>query len=190
MKINLTEKTKKKFDLEYRRIHSYRQKAHMIGEQVMFHAWEIQNLTMEHPGSRMMDFGCGKAYPYTQRNLGKLFFVDDILLYDIGIERYSRKPKQSEFTSVISCDVLEHIPEELIDETFSYWYHNKMEFVFATIAAYPANATLSDGTNAHVNQNNWEWWHKKIKQHITCHSKFIYMPGRHASCWQTYEYKK
>lgn len=162
----------------------------MIGEQIVYHVWDIQRLTDEHPGTTILDFGCGKCYGYLNKRIHKLWNYKDIILYDIGIEKYSKKPEQSEFQSVVSVDVLEHIPQEQIDEVFKYWYHANTEFVFATIAAYPARAELSDGTNAHVNQNEWAWWQQKIKKHITCHSKFVYMPTRHPKDWQTYEFKK
>ena len=188
-------KTSKKFEnffkREYQIIHELKDGVQqMIGEQIVYHVWDIQTLTDEHPGTSMLDFGCGKCYAYSHKRINKLWNCKEILLYDIGIEEYSRKPKQSEFQSVVSVDVLEHIHEDQIDDVFKYWYHKNSEFVFATIASYPARAKLSDGTNAHVNQNEWNWWQQKIKKHITCHSKFIFMPSRSPKSWQTYEFKK
>jgi len=180
------------FTKEYQLIHDTQKQGSqmMIGEQIVYHVWDIQKLTYEHPRTTMLDFGCGKCYGYKVKKINKLWDCKNILLYDIGIEEYSRKPEQSEFQSVVSVDVLEHIHEDQIDDIFKYWYHRNSQFVFATIAAYPARAELSDGTNAHVNQNEWAWWQKKIKSRITCHSKFVYMPTRHPKSWHTYEFKK
>lgn len=187
-----SERFEKYFTKEYQLIHDTQKQGAqmMIGEQIVYHVWDIQKLTFEHPGTTMLDFGCGKCYGYKVKRINKLWDCKEILLHDIGIEEYSRKPKQSEFQSVVSVDVLEHIHEDQIDDVFKYWYHRNSQFVFATIAAYPARAELSDGINAHVNQNEWAWWQKKIKSHITCHSKFVYMPTRHPKSWHTYEFKK
>ena len=187
-----SERFEKYFTKEYQLIHDTQKQGAqmMIGEQIVYHVWDIQKLTFEHPGTTMLDFGCGKCYGYKVKRINKLWDCKEILLHDIGIEEYSRKPKQSEFQSVVSVDVLEHIHEDQIDDIFKYWYHRNSQFVFATIAAYPARAELSDGINAHVNQNEWAWWQKKIKSHITCHSKFVYMPTRHPKSWHTYEFKK
>ena len=123
-------------------------------------------------------------FGYLQRDDGSLI-MDELsalstistykqTLGEVGIQDFT--DFEDEFQSLISIDVLEHIPEDDIDEIFKYWYHRNMKYVFATIAAYPARATLSDGTNAHVNLNDKAWWMSKIKKHITCHTEIIYMP--------------
>jgi len=172
---------------EYKSIHQSSVKIKMVGEQIMFHIWDIQDFTNVHPATTMLDFGCGKAYAYFTRKIDRLLNVHKIIFYDIGIEQFSKKPKEEDFSSVVSVDVLEHIPEEEIADTFKYWYSENTEFVFATIAAYPAKHTFSNGENVHVNQNSWAWWSALIDRYITCHSKFVFMPSQDSSTWRTYE---
>ena len=174
--VQVSEYMNQKIIEEYQKIHNRRDVGMMIGEQVLNYIWNIQDLTFMYPNTTMLDFGCGKAWAHSQRKVSRLWDVDKVILYDIGIPQYSKRPTHDEFQSLISIDVLEHIPEDDIDEVFKYWYHRNMKYVFATIAAYPARATLSDGTNAHINLNDKAWWMSKIKKHITCHTEIIYMP--------------
>jgi len=51
-----------------------------------------------------------------------------------------------------------------------------MKFVFCTIAGYPARATLSDGSNAHVTIKPKEWWIEKIRKYANCKTEIIYFP--------------
>jgi len=162
---------------EYRQIHNRKDIGMMIGEQIMYWVWNIQDLSFEHEGVVLQDFGCGKAWPYKKRHIHRLWNVDKVVLYDFGIPEYEKKPEIGEFNAIVSCDVLEHIPEEELDATLEYWYSNpNMKFVFATIAGYPARATLSDGRNAHVTIKPKEWWIEKIKPYVTCKTELIYFP--------------
>jgi hypothetical protein len=104
-----------------------------------------------------------------------------MFFYDIGIEKFQNPPSEKEaeeIEAVVSCDVLEHIPEDQIDATFEFWYGLNPKFVFATIAQYPAIAKLPDGTNAHVTIKPAEWWEEKISKHMNCETHIIYcLPG-------------
>lgn len=163
---------------EYTKLHARAEKLYMIGEQVLYWVWHIQDLTQRFPNTTMLDFGCGKAWAYKARHVQRLWDIDKVILYDIGIPKYSKAPGPGEFSSVISIDVLEHIPEEKIDGVLEYWYSGNPEFVFATVASYPARATLSDGTNAHVTIKPKEWWEEKIRKYQTCHTELIYLEAR------------
>lgn len=180
---DVSDQTKQYFIDEYRNIHSNKQVGMMIGEQLLYWVWNIQDLTFQHAGDvRILDFGCGKGYAYKKRYVHRLWDTTKIIMYDIGIPSYEKKPQLGEFNAVISCDVLEHIPEEQLDEVFNYWYSGpNMKFVFCTIAGYPARAKLSDGTNAHVTLRPRDWWVKKIKEHCTCTTEIIYFPSRKVS---------
>lgn len=160
---------------QYKEIHG-RSVGHMLGEQVMFHVWDIQDLCLRHKPKRILDFGCGKAYAYTDRQIHKLFNAD-MFFYDIGIEKYQKLPEgleKEEIEAVICCDVLEHIPEDFIDATLEYWYSLNPKFVFATIAQYPATAKLADGSNAHVTVKPATWWEEKLFKYINCPTTFVY----------------
>lgn len=176
--VDITKQASNYLQEEYRMIHKRKDIGMMIGEQVMYWVWNIQDLTYEFAGDvRILDFGCGKAYPYSRRRIHRLWDITKVIFYDIGIPKYEIKPEVGEFNAIVSCDVLEHIPEEEIDQTFEYWFANpNMKFVFCTIAGYPARATLSDGRNAHVTIKPVEWWIEKIKKYQNCKVEIIYFP--------------
>jgi len=165
---------------EYRLIHARTDVGMMIGEQILYWVWNIQDLALDVKEElNILDFGCGKGYAYKHRQIQNLWNMNKIILYDIGIPEYEKKPPVGEFNAVVSCDVLEHIPENEIDEVFEYWYANpNMKFVFATIAGFPARATLSDGSNAHVTLKPIEWWIEKIKKYQNCKTELVYFPEK------------
>lgn len=164
---------------EYRLIHADNKVSRMIGEQIMYWVWDIQDLTFEFSDNRILDFGCGKCYAYKNRHIHRLWNAEKVIFYDIGIPEYEKKPPVGEFNCIVSCDVLEHIPEKELDSVFEYWYSSSnMNFVFATIAGYPAQATLSDGSNAHVTLKPIEWWIDKIKKYQNCKTEIIYFPEK------------
>ena len=53
------------------------------------------------------------------------------------------------FDGVISTDVLEHIPEEHLPETFDQIFSRAERFVFLAICTRKAIAILPSGENAH-----------------------------------------
>lgn len=178
LNVKVSDFATKRMIQEYTEIHSRKDKLSMIGEQMMLWTWNVQDLTRQFPGTTMLDFGCGKAYSYKTREIHKLWDIEKIILFDIGIPAYSKAPEPHEFQSVVSADVLEHIPEERIDEVLEYWYSGGTQFVFATVASYLARAKLSDGSNAHVTIKSKEWWEEKIRKHQTCHTELIYLEAR------------
>ena len=171
--------TSERWKNSYKNLHQ-KSIASMLGEQVMFHVWDIQDLCLKYEPKKILDYGCGKAYAYRRRKVHRLFNAD-MFFYDIGIEKFQNPPSEKEaeeIEAVVSCDVLEHIPEDQIDATFEFWYGLNPKFVFATVAQYPAIAKLPDGTNAHVTIKPAEWWEEKISKHMNCETHIIYcLPG-------------
>lgn len=171
----LTDDKKAKLSKEYEEVHK-RELPHMIGERIIYHAWDIQDLCQKYKAKQLLDFGCGKGYAYSQRKVHKMWGVD-VHLYDIGIELYNKlPPADMAVDGVISCDVLEHIPEDEIDDTLSYWYSLNPRFVYASVAQYPAVAKLSDGSNAHVTLKQTSWWEDKFFKHLNCPTYVLYYP--------------
>lgn len=164
-----------KLSKEYQDIHN-RELPHMIGEKVVEHVWDIQDLCYRYKAKKLLDYGCGKAYAYKHRKIHWLWGAN-VHLYDIGIEAYRNlPPAQEEIDGVISIDVLEHIPEGEIDDVLSYWYSLNPSFVYASVAQYPANAKLSDGSNAHVTLKESGWWEDKFFKHLNCPTHVLYYP--------------
>lgn len=110
----------------------------------------------------ILDYGCGKANQYLKENIHNEYFFGMMpFLYDPAVKEYSKLPKGI-FDAVISTDVLEHIEEEDLDKTLNQIYSKADKFVYLGICNSPAEAVLPDGRNAHVTQQDIDWWLEKI----------------------------
>lgn len=118
----------------------------------------------------VLDYGCGKALHLHKRVLEKQTFheryagkVQGYYCYDPGYEPYARKPVQS-FDYTICADVMEHIPEEHVDEVLAEIGRHTRKSVFFSISGDPAYKSFGDGENLHCTMHDHEWWAKKIIQ--------------------------
>jgi hypothetical protein len=187
--IGIPETTNERYKHYYREVHmrnSADNPATMLGEMLMCWVWDIQDLCKRYRPANYLDFGCGKGYAYRNRKVDRLFDCS-ILMHDIGIPEYSERPDPDIVDAIVCCDVLEHIPEELLPEVLSYWGRCKPKFVFATVAQYPSVATLADGTNAHVTQRSRDWWEALLAEHLSCPTVVAF--GETPQGYKTYSYR-
>jgi hypothetical protein len=88
----------------------------------------------------------------------------EITSYDAYVDGIDTPPEGT-FDVVITTDVLEHIPyeeiDEVLDEIIGYTGTRGIHY----IPSFPAQLVLPDGTNAHIIQENAEWWKDKFEQH-------------------------
>tara|TARA_B100001057_G_C22677759_1_gene882526 strand:+ start:362 stop:937 length:576 start_codon:yes stop_codon:yes gene_type:complete len=116
----------------------------------------------------IIDFGCGKGFLYKNKfkigdveynNLSEFWKIQNIYLYDPGVEDYSIYPN-NKYDGVICTDVIEHIPEydviEFVDKLFNF--SNK--FIFFVIATIPASKYFEDGKNIHLCLKSEKEWEK------------------------------
>ena len=116
----------------------------------------IDEVRKKHNIETMLDYGCGKAQNHpTYWKAHK---------YDPAIPEYSNKP-DTKFDLVISTYVLEHIPEEFIDDILSEIFSYATKFVFLTICCREAREILPNGMNAHATVKPKEWWNAKLAKY-------------------------
>ena len=180
--MGLTQKTEEMYKEYYRDIHHSRrgvegstEAAVMMGEMLLCWVWDIQDMVRKFKPANYLDFGCGKGYAYRNRGVDKLMPCG-ILLHDIGVTEYSSRPDPSNVDAIVCIDVLEHIPEDMLPEVLSYWGACNPKFVFATVAQYPAVATLKNGENAHCTLQPTEWWEALFAQYLSCPMAIAYAP--------------
>jgi len=106
----------------------------------------------------LIDFGCGKGFLYNNKfkigeeefiNLSDFWNVEDIYLYDPGVEKYSTYPNKK-YDGVICTDVIEHIPENDVIQFIDKLFNLSNKFIFFVIATIPASKYFDDGKNIHL----------------------------------------
>ncbi len=110
-----------------------------------------------------IDYGCGKARAWKQYNLKQFWRLQDVQLYDPGVAEYALKPHTAR-DLVICTDVMEHIPEHLVDEVLADIFRLANKAVFLNISTRPASKRLVDGSNAHATVRPAAWWQAKLNQ--------------------------
>lgn len=110
--------------------------------------------------STMLDYGCGRGNltTYFEKEYGA-----KTAKYDPAIPEFSQSPV-GKFDLVTNTDVLEHIPENELDDLISKIASHGPNAFFAIHLA-PAKEILSNGENAHCTLKPPEWWEDKIKKH-------------------------
>lgn len=104
------------------------------------------------------DFGCGKGRLI--ETIQSKYPGISITGYDPAIEKFSKSFDDVDL--LISCDVLEHVEPEYIDDTLKF-LSTKSRYIYHLIALSPAKLILPDGRNAHLIQESVEWWRDKFK---------------------------
>lgn len=136
---------------------------------------EITHLVEAYKPKSLLDYGCGKGYQYTERNIHEPWGMMPTL-YDPGVPEFSTLP-DGPFDGIYSTDVMEHIPEEALPEVLTWIFENANQFVFLGICTRPAYAVLPNGDNAHCTVKSLEWWSqmveeynkKGVKTHLKCY---------------------
>jgi hypothetical protein len=117
---------------------------------------EINKLRKEYNLVTMLDYGCGKAQ-----------FHDaswNAVKYDPAIPEFSTRPT-GRFDLVISTDVLEHIPEEHIENTIADIFNYSDRWVFVSVCCREAREILPNGMNAHATVKSESWWKDKFSKY-------------------------
>ena len=133
------------------------------GYSIMDHIHEIGHLIQHSNIYTVIDYGCGKARAHTKYNFKDMWKVKQLVLYDPGVEEFSIKPT-TPADLVICTDVMEHVPEHLVDEVLADIDRLAKKAIFFNIATVPAGKKLIDGSNAHPTVQNAAWWQEKINK--------------------------
>lgn len=124
----------------------------------------------------IIDFGCGQSELH--RIVEKLTGIH-VSRYDPAINELSLL-EQNHFDFLINIDVLEHIPEDGLDEVISN-IRKLANQCFIIIDMRLAKQILPDGQNAHVTVMPAEWWEQKLKNHFPFVKRIIIKPTSRAA---------
>lgn len=92
--------------------------------------------------------------------------------YDPAVAKYSTKPVNKKYDIVTNSDVLEHIPEEYIDDVIMDMssFVDPDGILLLNVSGGPASLFFSNGENLHCTQRPFAWWQEKINRLITNHA--------------------
>lgn len=129
---------------------------------------EIKNIIIKNNIKSILDFGSGKGF--FSKELSKEFPNIKIYSYD-PITSPIDLPKKVDL--IYSSDVLEHIEPLYLDKTMKYFFESS-KFQYHLIACHPAKKSLSDGRNAHLIIENYDWWLNKFQEFINEHWRILF----------------
>lgn len=135
------------------------------GASLYAHIEEIGNIIEEYNVKTILDYGCGKASGWLNKNYCEYLGIskENLYLYDPAYPPYSVFPNKK-CDMVICTDVMEHIPEEYIDMVLNTIFNNCIKVVFFNISYKEAKKKLPNGYNAHLTVKDEKWWSNKIKE--------------------------
>ena len=146
---------------QYKEIHS-KKKYGVSGDRLVDKLYQVINPESES----LLDYGAGQAN--TARELGKRAGLDrlNVDVYDPAVVGRDKLPSGG-FDTVICTDVLEHVPEEELNQVLTdIWGYAKREAIFV-IALRLAGEILPNGENAHCTVHPKEWWYEKLRSVFT-----------------------
>lgn len=138
---------------QYREIHANQE----YGVSSYAMAKDIIPCIIELEAKSILDYGCGQSRLYERL---KVNHSTKVYRYDPAILEISVIPV-SHVDLIVNTDVLEHIPEEDLDEILAHM-KSLGENCFFNIHTGLAKQILPSGENAHCTIHPPEWWKDKI----------------------------
>jgi hypothetical protein len=120
----------------------------------------IHTTMIQYDLQSLSDYGAGKKRLYSTLAENGLE-PRDYYPYDPTFPEYG----EARTADLVACiDVLEHIEPELLDNVLDDLQRLVTNTGLFTIHTGPAGKVLADGRNAHLIQEDYAWWVKKLDQ--------------------------
>ena len=114
---------------------------------------EIKQIIKDKGLKTILDYGCGKAkFHPAEWNATK---------YDPAVPEFCTKP-EGRFDLVICTDVLEHIPQDSLQDTIKDIFNYSDQWVFLSVCCRKAKEILPNGYNAHATIESEKWWRELL----------------------------
>lgn len=155
----------------YTELHARKQKA-FRGISIKPAVPHIARLVAETKPRRLLDYGCGKGFQYSEAKVHEAWGGMRPYLYDVGVPRFALRPN-GKFHGVICTDVMEHIAEAdvhaVFEDIFDFIPDRRdggVTFALFWIACRPARRkTLADGRNVHLTVKPPQWWDEQLQRY-------------------------
>lgn len=106
----------------------------------------------------VLDYGCGRSDLVNKLDIPLKY------RYDPAIPEYNNKPPTT--VDLVTCtDVLEHIPEDELDDFMEDIKSCGRKFFF-NVCTRLAHEILPNGDNAHCTVKPVDWWVERLKEHF------------------------
>lgn len=148
---------------EYKRLHL--KKESFSGSATFEYKYDIGKLIESTDSETLLDYGCGKAVHY--KNFGyDLFWGVEVDCFDPAIDEFNTL-HDKKYDGVICVYVMEHVPEEEVDQVLKDIFDRAEKFVFLAIANHVSGKKFEDGQQIHVTMEDQAWWQAKVDEHNT-----------------------
>jgi len=128
------------------------------GRTLALHIDSINSLLQQHSCHSILDYGCGKAECWPREWQGR------ITGYDPAYAPYAAIPT-GHYDMVICTDVLEHVPESVMDSVIADIFSYAAKWVYLSICTRPSDKRLPDGSNKHVTVRPSAWWDRRLESY-------------------------
>ena len=124
-------------------------------------------------GRSLLDIGCGNGAFCLQcaelSNTKKVYGLDAASVANKHVKKHDKieyfdswaweipLPDNS-VDAIVTCEVLEHVPEDYVKKTFKEFYRVTKYAVYGTVCTGLSGEKYSDGENAHMCVQNKHWW--------------------------------
>lgn len=140
-------------------------KMQFFGLSVLEHADLIGARIGQHGAKTLIDWGCGRGDAYkAPHKIWKRWGLSasDCYLHDPAFPKYATEPSHVA-DAVICNDVLEHVPEDEVDEFVGKLFAHAGMFVWASFCNRPAKKVFpGTETNLHCTLHDMAWWTEKF----------------------------
>jgi hypothetical protein len=140
---------------------------HFPGTAIMTHSQDIKKLVKQYDVKKILDYGCGRGDQYKaphriHADWGLKWW--DVKLYDPAFERLDERPL-GKHDLVVCSDVLEHIPEDQVEDVIGELFFFASKAVWASVCCRPAKKVFPNTEiNLHVTIQPLPWWEAKFEE--------------------------
>jgi len=132
------------------------------GMSIVKYERDIGVLIAATRSTRLLDYGSGVGDQYKKAGIHKRWGVPMPYCYDPGVDIHYTRPTGT-FDGVLCSDVLEHVPEELVDNVLHDVFSFAEKWVWLSVCCRPAKKFFEDGRNLHLTVRRDRWWVKRIR---------------------------
>jgi len=162
---------------EYKSMQAELHKNPEYGVSSTLYAPIVDMVIAQYQIKELLDYGAGKCRLKDSLTESVIYTP-----YEPSNPLWDATPEPCELVACI--DVLEHIEPDCLDDVLDDLKRLVLAYGIFTIHTGPAKKILPDGRNAHLTQENWDWWEKKLSnrfdiiKHISINNGIVVLVKR------------